>query len=334
MALDTEADSLHAYPEKLCLVQLSLPGIDVLVDPLADMDLAPMMKMLEHQEIIIHAADYDLRLLKRCLDFVPSAIFDTMFAARFLGDNEFGLTHLASKYLGMNMEKGPQKADWGRRPLTEKMLIYAQNDTRFLKPLADILREKLSACGRLEWHREACLKQIQDCIRPSQRDPDEAWRVSGCDRLSREAMAVLRELWRWREKEAIEAGKPPYFVLSHELLIGLAETRSWEMAEKLLPARLSPRRREGLREAFHVGLSVPASEHPKILRTLIRRLSEKQHRQLAELKTRRDKAAHVLGMDPTIIASRAMLTDLAYDWDTNSSRLMNWQVDLLRANSL
>ena len=281
LALDTEADSLHAYPEKLCLVQISIQGHDVLIDPLASMDLAPLVKLLRSQEIILHAADYDLRLLKRCLNFVPSAVFDTMLAARLLGDTEFGLTHLASKYLGVTMEKGPQKADWGKRPLTERMLVYAQNDTRYLKSLADLLTEKLAACGRLDWHREACQKQILDCTRPSQRDPGESWRISGWERLSRNSLAVLRELWRWREREAIVAGKPPYFVLSHELLIRLSELRSWDLAQKLLPPRLSPRRKEGLSEAFQAGLAVPASDYPSIPRTVIRHLNERQHSRLA-----------------------------------------------------
>src|SRR5580765_7738674 len=134
-----EADSLHAYPEKLCLLQISIAGEDELLDPLSSMDMRPALEILRQRELIIHGADYDLRLLRKCCDFVPSAIVDTMLASRLLGGREFGLTHLVSKYLGVPLEKGPQKANWARRPLTPRMEVYARHDPRYLKPLADLL---------------------------------------------------------------------------------------------------------------------------------------------------------------------------------------------------
>src|SRR5438874_11007571 len=81
VAVDTEADSLHCYREKLCLLQISLPNYDVIVDPLADVDLAPLRDALAGKEIVLHGADNDLRLLRRNVDFVPQRIFDTVIAA-------------------------------------------------------------------------------------------------------------------------------------------------------------------------------------------------------------------------------------------------------------
>src|SRR5437867_6534262 len=81
IALDTEADSLHAYPEKLCLIQVSTPGADELLDPLASVNLAGLYETLAKHELILHGADYDLRLLRKSSGFVPSAIFDTMLAS-------------------------------------------------------------------------------------------------------------------------------------------------------------------------------------------------------------------------------------------------------------
>ncbi len=150
VALDTEADSLHAYPEKLCLVQLSIEGSDVLLDPLSRMDYKPVLEVLQKQELIMHGADYDLRLLRRHFGFVPDAIFDTMLAGRLLGVRQFGLNDLVMKLLGVKLEKGPQKANWARRPLTPRMESYARNDTHYLKPLADILRAELEAEGAAE----------------------------------------------------------------------------------------------------------------------------------------------------------------------------------------
>jgi ribonuclease D len=127
VAVDTEADSLHAYPEKVCLIQISTLSGDRLVDPLARLDLNPLLDALTGHELIMHGADYDLRLLRKHHEFVPSAIFDTMLAARLLGLRQFGLSHLVEKFLGVKLEKGPQKADWAVRPLTERMERYARN---------------------------------------------------------------------------------------------------------------------------------------------------------------------------------------------------------------
>ena len=138
VAMDTEADSLHAYPEKLCLIQISLAHQDRLIDPLAALNLQALWAELMKHQLIMHGADYDLRLLRKRHGFVPSRIFDTMLASRLLGEREFGLFNLTQKYLGVTLEKGSQKADWSRRPLTPRMEAYARHDTHYLKSLSDI----------------------------------------------------------------------------------------------------------------------------------------------------------------------------------------------------
>src|SRR6266478_2999498 len=110
VAVDTEADSLHAYPEKVCLIQISTLSGDELIDPLARLNLDPLLDALSGHELLMHGADYDLRLLSKHHEFIPSAIFDTMLAARLLGVRQFSLCHLVEIYLGVKLEKGPQKA--------------------------------------------------------------------------------------------------------------------------------------------------------------------------------------------------------------------------------
>jgi ribonuclease D len=330
IALDTEADSLHSYPEKLCLVQVSIRGVDELVDPLAALDLSGFLKALETHELILHGADYDLRLLRLSYNFVPQAVFDTMLAARLVGCPVFGLTDLAEKHLGVKLEKGPQKANWAVRPLTERMEKYAHNDTRHLKSLADILRRELQEKGRLDWHRETCARLVADCSIPRLREPEMVWRVKGSDRLSRKSLGILRELWQWRDKEAIAANKPPYFILSHEVLARLADHASMDGLEELLPPHLSFRRRTGLTEAFARGLALPDDELPNYIRRLNRRFNEPEQRRFEELRQRRDRLAATLELDPTLIASRATLIDLALDWEKHQAGLMNWQRELLR----
>ncbi len=330
VAVDTEADSLHAYPEKVCLIQISTVAGDRLIDPLAEMVLDPVLEALSGHELIMHGADYDLRLLRKHHEFVPSAIFDTMLAARLLGLRQFGLSHLVHAYLGVKLEKGPQKANWAVRPLTERMERYARNDTHYLKPLADQLKRDLDAKGRLEWHRESCARLIADSAQSRTLDADSVWRLRGSHQLGRPALAVLRELWQWREAEAVASNKPPFFVLSHDLLVAIAAAAAGARpVDSLLPKHLSERRRCSLAKAIAHGLHIPPEEHPKILRHSGRRPSELQRKRFLQLQARRDHQAVELGIDPTLIASRATLSELAHNWEVHSSDLMNWQKQLL-----
>ncbi|HUC85400.1 MAG TPA: HRDC domain-containing protein [Candidatus Acidoferrales bacterium] len=332
LAVDTEADSLHAYPEKVCLIQISTAEGDRLVDPLAGIDLAPFLDALAGRELIFHAADYDLRLLRKHHEFTPSFIFDTMLAARLLGERQFGLSSLVKNFLGVTLDKGSQKADWARRPLTDKMVAYARNDTHYLKPLEEKLSAQLRAKSRLAWHKESCARLIVECSRPVAVDEETVWRVKGSSFLDRAALAVLRELWRWREREALAANRPPFFVLTHERLVAI----SIAVAEKkpvdhLLPLRLHPRRKDTLFAAIRVAQSVPPEKFPDKIRHRSLRPSEAEFRRFRELEKRRDQQAHLLGIDPTIIAPKSVLGDLARDWEKHAPELMNWQRELLQA---
>jgi ribonuclease D len=329
IALDTEADSLHAYPEKLCLLQLSSEGIEALVDPLAPVELAPLLKILHDHALIMHGADYDLRLLRKTFDFTPTAIFDTMLAARLLGCREFGLGNLVQKFLNVKLEKGPQKADWARRPLTPRMEEYARNDTRFLKPLADILREELRAKGRLEWHAQSCERLIEDCSVVRTPDPDVVWRVKGSFHLGPNALAVLRDIWNWREKEAVTSNRPPYFILQPDTMIAMSIAAvEGKSVENLIPKRFSPRRHSTLIKAVQRGLH--AVDKPQPIRATHYRQTAEEKRRYHELEKKRNRRAHDLGIDPTIIASRADLVQLARNGNAPATELMAWQSELLR----
>ena len=117
IAIDTEADSLHCYREKLCLLQMSLTDADFVIDPLALRDLERLCAVLKQKEIVLHGADFDLRLLRRSLGLVPEQVFDTVIAARLLGQRQFSLAALVQRYFAVELPKGSQKANWAQRPL-------------------------------------------------------------------------------------------------------------------------------------------------------------------------------------------------------------------------
>jgi len=332
IAVDTEADSLHAYPEKLCLLQLSIEGEDLLLDPLATMSMKPVLETLAQHELILHGADYDLRLLRKSFGFVPTSIFDTMLASRLLGCREFGLLNLVDKYLGAKLEKGPQKANWARRPLTERMEAYARNDTKYLRPLAELLRTELQAKGRLKWHQETCAQLVAQCAIARLADPETVWRVKGSHRLRPPSLAVLREIWRWREEEAVSANKPPYFILSPDVMVAVAAAAGEAQPfEHLLPRSFSPRRQQGIQRAVDAGLT--NEKLPGFIRVKGTRQNEAEKKRLRVLEQRRDERGMELEIDPTLIANRATLILLAKDWSTYQAELMNWQRTLLQADN-
>jgi len=290
------------------------------------------LEAMDGRRLILHGADYDLRLLHRTYRFVPTAVFDTMLAARLLGYSTLGLDKLVATFLGVRLEKGHQRANWGRRPLTPRMAEYARNDSRHLKPLADRLEAELTTRGRVAWHREACERLVRDASQPRVEDPDNVWRVGGSSRLDRRGLAVLREVWHWREREARAASLPPFFILPHEALIAIAQAALEGSAYvSRLPSRWNDSRRRRLQEAVTRALALPEPECPRPQRPSGRRLTIAERARHAELTRRRDRQARELQLDPSVLASRAQLLSLALGGADSRNELMVWQRELLSA---
>jgi ribonuclease D len=327
VAIDTEADSLHSYREKLCLLQVSLSVGDYIVDPLADVDLTPLCAALTDKEIVLHGADFDLRLLRRSLNFTAGRIFDTVIAARLLGLREFSLAALVERYFGIKLTKGSQKADWGRRPLPKRMLEYAINDTHYLLPLADCLEVELRQLDRLDWFRQSCQRALDQAAVSRVRDEDDMWRISGSGALRGRAAAVLRALWRWREEEAARVDRPPFHILQNEELVRAAQSF---VAEQVPDYRhFSTRRRKAFREAAESALQLLEAEWPIARRRSGSRPAPETVRDIEELRRRRDKAAKHLGIEPSFIAPRATLEAIAADKTRADTLLVPWQRQLL-----
>jgi ribonuclease D len=327
VAVDTEADSLHCYREKLCLLQVSLPGRDYVVDPLAGIDLAQLCATLGQKEIVLHGADFDLRLLRRGLTFTAQRLFDTVIAARLLGIREFSLADLVKRYFGVELGKGSQKANWARRPLPARMLEYAVNDTHYLLPLAECLESQLKQRDRIDWLRQSCQRAIEQAAVERVRDEDEVWRIRGSASLRGRAAAVLRALWQWREKEAEAADRPPFHILQNHELLNAAESFA---SEKLPDYRhFSSRRRQAFRAAAQSALQSRESEWPVSRRHSGTRPSAEMIARTEELRRRRDRAATELDLEPSFIAPRSTLGVIATDPTRATTLLVPWQRELL-----
>ncbi len=327
VAIDTEADSLHCYFEKLCLIQLSMPGEDLLIDPLARMDLTPLFAELAQKQLILHGADYDLRLLRRVGFTASLTIFDTMIAARLTGHAEFSLAALIVKHFGITLTKGSQKANWARRPLSPQMEEYAKNDTRFLIELAEKLTRELHALGRWEWFLQSCLRAVETAQTDRVRDVENAWRINGSKDLRGRAAAVLRALWQWRDEEARAVDRPPFHILQNEKLIEAAQ--QFDAGSHVSVPQLPHARARRFYAAAEAGLRLPEAEWPQPLRKARSRPSVEQERLFNKLKTQRDQAAVALKLDASLIAPKAMLEAVAADPETALPRLMTWQRSLI-----
>lgn len=329
IALDTEADSLHSYFEKLCLVQISTEHEDALVDPLAGFPLQPLYDVLAGKRLVLHGADYDLRLLHRGGNFAAADIFDTMIASRLCGYKELGLAALVAKYFDVKLSKASQKANWALRPLSKQMLEYAISDTKYLLPLAAILEAELHRLGRWEWFTESRDRLIASAREPRERDESQAWRISGSAALSPRAQSILRVLWYWRDGEARSWDRPPFHVIGNEDMVRVSEQAARGVAYST--PRMSSRRRKSFEVVMALAQHIPEHEWPVTPKTRRRRATREQTELFEKLKNVRDKAAGELGLDPSIIAPRNALE--AASLDLGTSALMRWQRRLLNLDA-
>jgi ribonuclease D len=300
---------------------------DFIVDPLSNLGLEPLRQALEPREIVLHAADYDLRMLRRGLNFTASRLFDTVIAVRLLGIREFSLGALVKRFFGVELHKHSQKANWALRPLPPRMLKYAVDDVHYLLPLAAKLEEELERVHRRDWFQQSCGRAIELAAAERERIQDELWRIAGAGALDPRTGAVLRALWQWRETEAELADRPPFHILQNHELLKAAES----FASGRVPdyKHFSARRRQTFREAAKIALQSPQSEWPVMRRRSGSRPTEEMRRRADQLRERRDKAAAQLGLEPSFIASRGSLEAIAADSARATALLVPWQRELI-----
>ncbi|MCW5873840.1 MAG: HRDC domain-containing protein [Anaerolineales bacterium] len=237
IAVDTEANSLHAYRERLCLVQFSTSDEDALIDPFPLADLEPLATVFTSpaHEKIFHAAEYDLLVMQRQYHLEFANLFDTMIAARVLGRKRVGLSSLLEEDFGITLEKRFQRADWGARPLQPALLDYARHDTHYLIQLRNKLKADLETAGRWLLAQED-FARLPTLTRSNVfvEDVPEVWRVKGSRDLNARQAAILSELAEYRAQRAAIADVPLFKVMGDSTLIELAKlapTTAEELAE-------------------------------------------------------------------------------------------------------
>ncbi|NOZ79522.1 MAG: ribonuclease D [Acidobacteria bacterium] len=314
-ALDTEADSLHSYFHKVCLIQVSADGSHFLIDPLAlnRTALAPLFEVIGDPAvpILMHGADYDIRMLDRDFGARVHGLEDTELMAHLLGEPRTGLATLLERELDISLDKKYQRADWGRRPIPDEMLDYAAADTAFLEPLNARLRQRLEAMGRWEWAVEEFRRMEEIRFHRAAPNPLAFERVKDVRSLRGGARDRAYSLFVWRDQEAQRLDIPPFKVLGNRQLAGLAVTPPTDVRE------LAARPGLGSRFAHRWGADVlavlanPSPAPPRQRGQAHRQLDAAQLARLRRFRAARDAAAQELGLEPGLLCPKALLETLA-----------------------
>ncbi len=327
IAVDTESNSLHAYKERICLIQFSTREEDFIVDPIAIGNLAILQPVFANKRIekVFHAAEYDLICLWRDFGWKVNGIFDTMVAARALGWERVGLAAILSKHYSVPVNKKFQRADWAKRPLTDNQLFYAQLDTHYLLRLRDYLAFNLRK--RRQWsevHEEferiskASIRKVRN--KSECKLENDFWKISGARKLSGKNSAVLCELYKYRDKIASMRDLPTFRIIGDATLLDMAKHCPRNAKElstiKGMTAGQIGRYQKGVLTAINRGIVSKHPSRPKLSRTdpLITLRYE-------SLREWRKICARRRGVASDVIIARDVLWDLAVQNPTNHKEL-------------
>ncbi|TAH36961.1 MAG: ribonuclease D [Planctomycetota bacterium] len=347
LGVDTESNSFYAYHDRLCLLQLSTPEDDFIVDPLR---LGPELRAINELFAdpgivkVFHSAEFDLMLLRKDLGAGVRGLFDTQVAMTLLRHQRTGLAALIESIYGLELSKKEQRSDWGRRPLTPEQIAYARVDTHFLpdlhrRLLGELVDSQLLAAADGEFRR------LEREVLPAREPDPEGWRrLKGARAFDGPMAARLRRLWRWREETARERDLPPFRVLGNDALLDLAArppadvralgTRAgvgWNKARKLgapILEALQAGDQEGPPEP------APAADAAERRRQRLRRDNQES------LRRWRKQAAAALGLPSERLLHRRHLEEVARRLPRTREELLrtipmtDWQREHLEASLL
>ena len=328
LAIDTEFMRERTYYAQLCLVQVASDTDCYLVDPLAGLDLAPLLALLADRDRpkILHAARQDLEVLLNVSGGVPGPVFDTQVAAALLGlPPQVGYAELVARQLGHSIDKAQTRTDWSRRPLSAAQLAYAADDVHHLLQLHSELAAALAAQGRLDWHAEDCATLEDPALYRT--EPDDAWRrLKGLGRLRPREQAIARALARGRAQRAIASDKPRGWILSDEALYALASLAPAGPAEleqvRALPPATARKRGAELLELMRAAVESTADE---VVAPAPQRPTPEQTRRVGQLQQRVRDVATGLGISPEVLATRRDIEGMVFGSTERSGLLRGWR---------
>ena len=336
IGVDLEADSMYHFKEKVCLIQMAAPGINVVIDPLMVRDLSPLKPIFKRPDVckIFHGADYDVRSLYRDFDITINNLFDTELASRFLGYSETGLEAVLKNKFDVALDKKFQRKDWSRRPLPQDMISYAAKDARYLVPLAQILTSELEELGRLGWVREEC--EYLSSVRPNTSNTDPLYlHFKGAGKLNPRNLAVLETLLQYRRRVAVKKDKPLFRIFGNRSLLELADKKPPNLKQLEKTGAMSPKQISmygpGLITAIQDAIQIEQENLPVYPRRKSPRVPLIVAGRVKALRKWRDEQVDRLALDPALICTKALMNTIAQQKPCKVSDLSainemkNWQ---------
>lgn len=340
IAIDLEADSMFHFNERVCLIQITTQHNNYIIDPLVTKKLSVLKPIFSNPNIqkIFHGSDYDVRSLYRDFNIRITNLFDTQVACRFLGMNETGLEAVVFKQFEIRLDKKFQKKDWSRRPLPKEMLAYAASDSIYLIPLLKAFEKELKKMGRLAWVREEC--ELLSQVRPAIPSKEPLFlKFKGAGRLNPRELAILEAILQYRKKMAREKDRPPFKVFGNLSILKIVKSQPSDLAllgkTKVLSAKQMSMYSKGLVSAVQTALKIPENKLISYPRKRTPMLKYTVRQRIKALKDWRDQKAEKLKLDPALVCSKSVITDIAIKNPDSPPKLAtieslkNWQKETL-----
>lgn len=340
IAMDLEADSMHHFKEKVCLVQVADPDRHYLIDPLAITDFSPLKPICENPAItkVFHGADFDIRSLDRDFDIKINNLFDTEIACRLLGIQKRSLAALMKKHFNICLDKRFQRTDWSQRPLSDEMIAYSINDVAHLLDLATILKKKLQDSGRLSWAMEEF--ELQTQVRYDRHEETPLFmKFKGAGKMGRENLAILEPLLQLRTVIAEQKNLPLFKVIGAESITKLTLRKPQTMQELKQSNALSPKQiamyGERCLKAISQGLTLSRDKMPSYPKKKAPEGHPAVPDRINALKSLRETVSQKTGIEPGFLMSNATITAIVAARPTCKEELLQingtrqWQVELL-----
>lgn len=224
VGFDLEADCFYHYEEKICLIQLYVKNSVNIVDPIA-IDIKPLFDALKNKTLVIHGSQFDVRMMLKEYNFKPHKLYDTHAAACLLGYPKKSYAALVQHYIGIELDKTYQKANWTKRPLTKRMINYAANDTLYLLEIFSCLTEELNKASRFSWFEEQCVYIVTSVEKTLKTESKKkVWLIPGSGSFNKYELAILKDLYFWRDKKARSSNLNVHTVILNKQLIDIV---SW-----------------------------------------------------------------------------------------------------------
>ena len=340
IAVDLEADSMHHFKEKVCLIQLAGSESSYVVDPLKVKDFSKFKILMEDENIekIFHGSDFDIRSLDREYNIRVNNLFDTEIACKFLGTKERGLAALLKKYFNVHQDKRFQKKDWSQRPLPMEMISYSVVDVLYLIELSQILKQKLKNLKRFEWAKEEFLRQTQ--VRyENNNGPYYFMKFKGAGKMDRKTLAALESLLIMRIKIAEKRDLPLFKILGAGEITKIAFRKPLTLTRLKQTGILSKRQLsmygEKCVDAVSKAMGIDENKMPVYPRARSLKLNTIEHKRIKLFKDMREKRGEDLMMEYGFLINNALITKLAIKNPLTKEELESiqemrrWQVEAL-----